>query len=76
MQILQSNMETKITKERKTKKIETADLGFVLGNNHFDNDGSQNYLIFQPILNTFTKPTGAAETIKPWKSKGLSHEKH
>ena len=30
------------------------------------NDGSQNYLIFQLVHNTFTKPTGDTETIIAW----------
>ena len=34
----------------------------------------QIYLIFQPISNTFRKPTGVTETIVAWKSKGLSDE--
>ena len=35
----------------------------------------QNFLIFHPIINTFTIPAGLIETIVACKSKGLSSEK-
>ena len=40
----------------------------------FGNDGSHNYLIFQPISNTITMRTDDTETIIARKSKGLSDE--
>ena len=45
------------------------------GQIYFINDGSQNFLIVQPIYNTFTTPAGLKDTIVEWKSKGLSNEK-
>ena len=37
------------------------------GQNNFINDGSQSFLIFQPIFSTFTKPTGLTDTKVEWK---------
>ena len=38
------------------------DLGFLVGKNYFNNDRSQNYLIFQPICNAFTMFAGHTVT--------------
>lgn len=37
------------------------DFSFFNGRRYFGNDESQNYLIFEPISNTFTLPTGDTE---------------
>ena len=42
---------------------------------YFSNDGSQNFLKFQPILNSLAMPTGLTETIVAWEPKGLPKEK-
>ena len=39
--------------ENELKKLKTYDLGYFIGKSHFDDDGAQNYLIFQPILKYF-----------------------
>ena len=39
---------------------------------YFGNDGSQNYLLFQHISDTFKIPAVDTETVITWKSKGLS----
>ena len=31
------------------KKIKTLDLSYFIGKSHFEEDGTQNYLIFQPL---------------------------
>ena len=41
--------------------------------NHFEEDGVQNYLLFQPIYKYFQK-IGSTKSIAQWKSKGLSDE--
>ena len=46
----------------KIKKLQIFDLSYFNGRRYFDNDGSENYLIFQPIYNTFTEPVGVTET--------------
>ena len=35
--------------ENEIKKLKTLDLSFFIGKSHFEEDGSQNYLVFQPI---------------------------
>ena len=42
---------------------------YFIGKIHFDQDGAQNYLVFQPILKYFN-----SNWITKWKSKGLSNE--
>ena len=46
-------------------------MGYFIGKSHFDEDGAQNYLVFQPILKYFTLNSN---WITKWKSKGLSNE--
>ena len=40
--------------EKEFKKLKTFDLGYFIGKSHFDKDGAQNVLLFQPILEYFT----------------------
>ena len=46
-------------------------MGYFIGNSHFDEDGAQNYLAFQSLLENFTLNS---KWITKWKSKGLSNE--
>ena len=39
----------------KITKLEAFDSGYFRGKNHFEDDGTQNYLIFQPIDRHFLK---------------------
>ena len=48
---------------------------FFIGQSYFNNDGSQFYLIFQPIYKTITTFSGLKNTISEWETKGLSNEK-
>ena len=43
------------------------------GKSHFEEDGTQNYLVFQPMCRYF-KRVGNSDYILEWKSKGLSEE--
>ena len=45
-------------------------LGCFIGKSHFDEDGAQHYLVFQPIFRCFTLNSNS---ITKWKSKGLSN---
>ena len=57
------------------KKLKTFDLGYFIGKIHFDEDGTQNYLVFQPIHKYFEFVNLNNEWyITSWKSKGLSEE--
>ena len=52
--------------ENELKKLKTSDSSYFRGKSHFDEDVTQNYLVFQPTANTLY--------ISSWKSKGLSDE--
>ena len=54
-------------------KLKTFDLSYFIGKSHFEEDGTQNYLVFQPMYRYFKMITNT-ETISSWKSKGLSNE--
>ena len=59
------------------KKLQTFDSSYFRGKSHFvDNDGTQNYLIFQPIDIYLRRiiAVGSGIYIYFWKSKGLSGE--
>ena len=42
------------------------------GKNHFEDDGTQNWLVFQPIQNYFKTVSTTDSNILSWKSKGLA----
>ena len=56
-----SSLHKKITKnktkhlltEKELNKLKLFDLGYFIGENHFEEDGTQNYLVFQPIVRYF-----------------------
>ena len=39
--------------ENELNKLKTFDLSYFIGKNHFEEGGTQNYLIFQPIIKYF-----------------------
>ena len=49
------------------------DLGYFIGKNYFEEDGTQNYLVFQPI-NRYFKLIANTDYVSSWKSKGLFAE--
>ena len=56
-------------------KLKTFDSSYFIGKSHFDEDGTQNYLIFQPIIRYFKVNTITnTDYVLSWKSKGLSAE--
>ena len=58
----------------KIKKLQTSDLSYFIGKNYFDDDGSQNYLLFQAIFKFLKIFIGTIYKIFGWKTKGLSEE--
>ena len=62
MKTLATKAELK-AKQDKIVKLQTYDLSLFIGQSYFFNDGAQNFLIFQAILNTFTIPTGPSMAI-------------
>ena len=59
--------------ENNIKKLQTFDSIYFRGKSHFEEDGVQNYLVFQPIRRYF-KIIANTKYISSWKSKGLSDE--
>ena len=56
------------------KNLETFDLIYFCGKYHFEDDGTQNYLVFQTVYRYF-KTVGAYDSnILSWKSKELFDE--
>ena len=56
-------------------KLKTFDLSYFIGKSYFDEDGTQNYLVFQPIIRYFKVNTITnTDYVLSWKSKGLSAE--
>ena len=70
--ITKRNFDAKIIEvENNIKMLQTFDSGYFRGKNYFDEDGTQNYLVFLPIGRYF-RING--KYILLWKSKGLSDE--
>ena len=77
-----SNLNRKITKNKadhllvqnELNKLKTFDLSYFIGKNYFEEDGAQNYLVFQPLFRYFkvNMITSVANYIVSWQSKGLS----
>ena len=70
------------TTENKTKnvlvknelnKLKTFDSSYFIGKSHFKEDGTQHYLVFQPI-NKYFKVITNTDYVSSWKSKRLSSE--
>ena len=59
--------------ENKLNKLKTFDSIYFIGKSHFDEDGTQHYLVFQPLSKYFKMITNT-DYISSWKSKGLSSE--
>ena len=55
------------------KKLKPFDSSYFIGKSHFEEDGTQNYLVFQPI-NRYFKVIANTDYVSSWKSKGLSAE--
>ena len=69
-----SSLNTKITSNRnELKKLKTFDSSYFRGKSRFDEDGAQNYLVFQPI-NRYFKLAYNKKYISSWKHKRLSDE--
>ena len=76
-----SNLNRKITQnqskhllvESELNKLKTFDSGYFIGKSNFEEDGTQNYLVFQPMYRYFKMITNT-DYILSWKSKGLSAE--
>ena len=63
--------------ENELKKLQKFDAAYFRGKNYFEEDGTQNYLLFQPVYKYFKMiaGVGSGNYIYFWKSKGFSDEK-
>ena len=52
-------------------KLKTFDSGYFIGKSYFEEDGTQNYLVFEPMSRYFKMITNT-DYISSWKFKGLS----
>ena len=59
--------------ESELKRLKTFDSSYFIGKSHFEENSTQNYLVFQP-LNKYFKVITNTDYISSWKSKGLSAE--
>ena len=68
-----ANKTTNESIETEFKKLKTFDSSYFRGKCHFEGDGTQNYVVFQPI-NRYFEVIANTKYISSWKSKGLSDE--
>ena len=69
---MNSNKTKHLRVENELKKLQKFDATYCRGKNYFDDDGTQNYLVFQPIYN-YLKTTGVLNNdISSCESKRLS----
>ena len=68
-----SNKTKHVLVENELNKLKTFDSSYFIGKSHFEEDGVQNYLVFQP-LNKYFKVIASTNYVSSWQSKGLSDE--
>ena len=59
--------------DNELNNLKTFDSSYFIVKSRFEEDGTENYLVFQPINNYF-KVIANTDYISPWKSKELSAE--
>ena len=78
-----SNLNRKITKNKtdhlivqnELNELKTFGSSYFIGKSHFEEDGTQNYLVFQPVIRYFKVNTITnTDYVLSWKSKVLSAE--
>ena len=71
-----SNKTKHVLVENELNKLKTFDSSYFIGKSHFEEDGTQNYLVFQPMYRYFKiiAGVGNGSHIDYWESKGLSDE--
>ena len=71
---INSNKKIHLLVENEFKKLKIFDSICFIDKSHFDEDGTQNYLVFQPMYRYFKQVSGVGTGtyIYFWKSKGLS----
>ena len=70
-----SNKTKHLHVENELKKLKIFDSSYFIGKSHFEEDGTQNYLVFQPMYKYFKQIAGVGNGNYYWQSKGLSDER-
>ena len=72
-----SNKTKHLLVQNELKKLQKFDSNYFRGKSHFEEDGAQNYLVFQSMYRYFKRivGVGSGNYIYIWKSKGLSGER-
>ena len=72
-----SNKTKHLLVENELKKLKAFDLSYFKGKGHFEEDGTQKYLVFKPMQKYFKRiaGVGSGNYIYFWKSKDLSDER-
>ena len=68
-----SNRTIHLLVENELNRLKTFDSSYFIDKSHFEEDGTQNCLVFQP-LNKYFKLITNTSLILSWQSKGLSNE--
>ena len=70
-----ANKSKHLLVENELNKLKTFDSSYFIGKSHFEEDDTQSYLVFQPIIRYF-KVNRITDTdyVSSWKYKGLSAE--
>ena len=67
------NQTENLLVKNELNQLKTFDSSYFIDKNHFEEDGTQNYLAFQSI-NKYFKVITNTDYVSSWKSKGLSAE--
>ena len=68
-----SNKTRHLLIENELNQLNVFDLSYFRGKSHFGEDGTQKYLVFQPMYRYFRLMTNTSNILS-WQSKGLSNE--
>ena len=60
---IMENKTENLLDKNELNKLKTFDSGYLIGKSHFEEDGTQNYLVFQPINKYFKVITNAFFTV-------------
>ena len=63
-QTITSNKTKILLLESKIKKLNNFDAAYFRGKDYFDDDGTQNYLVFQPVYKYFEINTGRITSLE------------
>ena len=66
------NVKVDLSKDTTKNDLKNINLDYFRGKSYFDEDATQNYLVFQSMLKYFT--ISSSIWVTKWKSKGLSNE--